>query len=244
LDDGARGYMTNKPTRGFKKSIKFDPREFGKFSGDPEAAWLPDGRLMKLLTEFTFTDAAKKPWIAPKDSKVDGASIPKVFWSLIGGPYEGKYRNASVVHDVACMVQKERWQDVHHMFFDACRAGGLEEKLAKVMFAAVWHYGPRWPKRKAAARTLRSSDDLLRASAVIEDDPGISLRSIEAFTHPRLAAAVSDLRLARERRYYAAARETVELEEKLAKGEFVPGQPVDLGKSHRGAPARACDPLG
>src|SRR5712692_9140850 len=30
------------------------------------------------------------------------ASIPRAFWSVIGGPLEGQYRNASVFHDVAC----------------------------------------------------------------------------------------------------------------------------------------------
>ena len=239
--------MNNKPTRGSKMSVKSDASEFGKFSGDPEASWLPDGRLMKLLSEFTFTDAAKSRWIAPKNAKVDGASIPKVFWSVIGGPYEGKYRNASVVHDVACEPpHKKRWQDVHRMFYAACRAGDLEEKLAKVMFAAVYHFGPRWdmPNRKATARTLRSSDDLLRASAVIEDDPRISLRSIEAFTHPRLTAAVSDLRASRERDYYLAAREMVDLEEQLSKGEFVPGRPVNLGRPRRTSRGGGADRLG
>jgi len=239
--------MTNKSTRGSKTSAKSDPREFGKFSGDPETSWLPDGRLMKLLSEFTFTDATKNCWIAPIDAEIDGASIPKVFWSVIGGPYEGKYRNASVVHDVACgPPHKKRWQDVHRMFYAACRAGDLEEKLAKIMFAAVYHFGPRWdmPSGKAAARTLRSSDDLLRASVVIDEDPGISLRSIEAFTHPRLAAVVSDLQVSRERDYYLATREMVDLEEELAKGEFVPGRPVNLGKSRRAAQGRTADRLG
>ena len=44
----------------------------------------------------------KKTWTAPKGAKVDGASIPQLFWTPIGGPFEGKYRYASVIHDTEC----------------------------------------------------------------------------------------------------------------------------------------------
>jgi hypothetical protein len=69
--------------------------------GNVKAEWLPDGRSMKLLETFRYVDANGVAWAAPKDSVVDGASIPQEFWTFIGGPFEGKYRNASVCHDVA-----------------------------------------------------------------------------------------------------------------------------------------------
>ena len=52
---------------------------------------------MTLLDDFGYVDPGKITWKAPKGHKIDGASIPPVFWSFIGGPFEGKYRNASVV---------------------------------------------------------------------------------------------------------------------------------------------------
>lgn len=66
-------------------------------------------------------------------------------WSFIGGPFEGKYRNASVIHDVACDLALRRWEDVHEAFFNAMRAGGVEVIKAKIMYGAVYHFGPRWP---------------------------------------------------------------------------------------------------
>jgi hypothetical protein len=30
------------------------------------------------------------------------------------------------------------------MFYEACRCGGLPENQAKVVYAAVYHFGPRW----------------------------------------------------------------------------------------------------
>ena len=68
-----------------------------------------------------------------------------MFWSIIGGPYEGKYRFASIVHDRYCVDHGGRtWKEVHRMFHHACLAGGTDPQLAKLMYAAVYHFGPRW----------------------------------------------------------------------------------------------------
>ena len=83
----------------------------------------------------------------PAGSVVDGASIPQVFWSLVGGPFEGEYRNASVVHDVACDRKSEPWEAVHLMFYNACRCGGVGEKKAKLLYWAVYLGGPRWVRK-------------------------------------------------------------------------------------------------
>ena len=56
---------------------------------------------MTLLNELRYTDPKGVVWIAPAGSVIDGASIPRALWSFMGGPFEGKYRNASVLHDVA-----------------------------------------------------------------------------------------------------------------------------------------------
>ena len=117
---------------------------FGHFKGKVTAKWLPDGRTMKLTRRFAYIAPGGKRWNAPRGSVVDGASIPKACWSIIGGPFEGKFRNASVVHDVACNEMTQPWQEVHEMFYNACRCGGVGELKAKTMYAAVYHRGPRW----------------------------------------------------------------------------------------------------
>jgi hypothetical protein len=76
--------------------------EFGTFDGKVQAEWLPDGRSMRLLAPFTYTDPNGAVWEAPAGAVVDGASIPRFAWSVTGGPFTGKYRNASVIHDVTC----------------------------------------------------------------------------------------------------------------------------------------------
>jgi hypothetical protein len=63
---------------------------------------------------------------------------------VIGGPFEGKFRNAAVIHDAACEVQAEPWEDVHRMFYDACRCGRVGIGKAQTMYWAVYQFGPRW----------------------------------------------------------------------------------------------------
>ena len=118
----------------------------GKYIGDVVAKWLDDGRTMELQQDFAFVDPSGTEWISPKGSKVDGASIPRVAWTLIGGPFEGKYRNASVIHDVACQQQTRPWQVVHRVFYDAMLASGVDSTKALTMYAAVLIKGPKWSR--------------------------------------------------------------------------------------------------
>src|SRR5262245_62832987 len=100
--------------------------KWGFYDGQPVTKWNPDGRTMTLLTELRYTDPKGNVWVAPIGSVVDGASIPRYLWSLMGGPFEGKYRNASVLHDVAYGAKKQPWQDCDRMFYYAMRCSGVK----------------------------------------------------------------------------------------------------------------------
>jgi hypothetical protein len=117
---------------------------YGKFSGDPEVRWKvsarePD-RDMNLLSDFHFVDPASRMWHAPKESTVDGASIPRALWTVVGAPFCGDYRRASVVHDVACVDagnDKKKRKAADQMFFYACRAGGCSWSQSVVLYIGV-----------------------------------------------------------------------------------------------------------
>ena len=134
----------------------------GKFVGQVVAQWLDDGRKMKLVEPFGYIDPTGLSWDAPIGSVVDGASIPQVAWSVIGGPFEGKYRNASVIHDVACEQRLRPWPDVHRNFYYGMLASGVDEKLAKVMYGAVYQFGPRWSLSVRRVVPLSDVDVALR----------------------------------------------------------------------------------
>jgi hypothetical protein len=119
----------------------------GKFEGRVVVEWLSNAvpeRDMRLLEPFAFIDSGGKRWQVPAGAVINGASIPQSVWSLVGSPYTGNYRRASVVHDYYCDTRSEPWEQVHRMFYAAMMAGGVNEAQAKVFYAAVYAGGPRW----------------------------------------------------------------------------------------------------
>ena len=118
--------------------------KWGYYNGEPVTKWNPDGRTMTLLTELRYTDPHGEVWDAPIGSVVDGASIPRYLWSIMGGPFEGQYRNASVLHDVAYDRHNRPWQDCDRMFYNAMRCSGVNAVEAKTMYYALYKFGHHW----------------------------------------------------------------------------------------------------
>ena len=68
----------------------------GEFSGTPKLEFFDTpgvpNRNVRVIDDFTFTEAANGTvWAAPSGSIIDGASIPRVLWSLVGSPITGDY---------------------------------------------------------------------------------------------------------------------------------------------------------
>jgi hypothetical protein len=131
---------------------------WGYYSGFPETRWDPDGRSMTLLNELRYTDPMGLVWIAPAGSAVDGASIPKSLWSIMGGPFEGKYRNASVLHDVAYEQHDRPWQECDRMFYNAMRCSGVSAVEAGTMYYALYKFGRHWKYTIKKAKPVKGSD--------------------------------------------------------------------------------------
>jgi len=142
---------------------------WGYFSGQVEARWQNDGVTMVLLNELRYTDPYGEVWVAPAGSRVDGASIPRAFWSIMGGPFEGKYRNASVLHDVAYEEQKRSPKEVDLMFYNAMRASGVGAVTAKTMYYSLLRHGRHWKHKQA---TPVNPDAPARGSAVAPGEVG------------------------------------------------------------------------
>lgn len=127
--------------------------EFGRFTSSPKLEFVDEGpgkgRDMRLLEDLTYIDPSGGDWTAQKGFQTDGASIPQVFWSFVGGPFDGPYRNAAIIHDWFCDKKDRRWQDVHRIFYYASRAAGVQQVKAKILYAAVMFGGPRWGKGRS-----------------------------------------------------------------------------------------------
>jgi hypothetical protein len=113
--------------------------DYGAFSGDPVTRWLSDGRTMQLVEPFSYTDPDGRVWAVPAGFLTDGASIPRALWSTVGGPFEGPYRVAALLHDYVCAIHTtagER-QAGDRMFYRACLCAGCSDAEARRLFAGV-----------------------------------------------------------------------------------------------------------
>jgi hypothetical protein len=146
------------------------------FDGDVDTRWLVHGgadREMELLSEFAFVDSAGYRWAAHAGEKVDGASIPDQVWSaVVGTPFIGDYRRASVVHDVACERHEKTSREAHRMFYEAMLADGTEKGRALLFYTAVRLFGPQWDQQLGFRPMLahRAQDiDFDRLEAALDD---------------------------------------------------------------------------
>lgn len=131
------------------------------------------GSNMRLGEEFAYVDPSGKRWVAAADLETDGASIPAVLYPVVGHPFDGAYLKAAIVHDAACPSEVDNWRDAHLMFYHALRRCGLGETKSKIMYAAVYHFGPRWadPAQPTVTTTSPFEGNIVgRKLAAIESD--------------------------------------------------------------------------
>jgi hypothetical protein len=145
-----RTFVTIMLSAPFATAVSSSTQAQARFEGRVLAEWdKTSGRKMILAEPFTYIDAKGRRWPVPKGTVVDGASIPRVFWSVIGGPFEGLYRGASVIHDFYCDARNRRHADVHLVFHEAMLTDGVSPKRAWLMYQAVDRFGPRWEEPQA-----------------------------------------------------------------------------------------------
>ena len=68
------------------------------YTQKPEMSPVESQNWMKLDSDWSFFIDDKPIWI-PKDYYYDGASIPRLFWSVIGSPFEPDLQAPALAHD-------------------------------------------------------------------------------------------------------------------------------------------------
>lgn len=107
----------------------------------------------RLAKQFTFGGkCGQKGGIIPAGFEFDGASIPSLFWSLVGSPFSANLLRAALIHDFryreifgtnSNLTRAEKRAAVKladSEFYENLREAGNRKVLAAVMFAAVRAY--------------------------------------------------------------------------------------------------------
>ena len=125
-------------------------------------AVLGDGRV-RLLEDVTFEIqdlcGVRVEIDVPKGFESDGASIPRMFWSIVGHPMSGGPLRAALIHDHLCNEARtpraRRFADT--IFVWVLEESGVPQWRRLAMFWAVRLYGVcvwPWVSRFAAAQRL------------------------------------------------------------------------------------------
>jgi Protein of unknown function (DUF1353) len=142
---------------------------FGHSVGKFVAEFGGDGRRVTLMEPFGYVDPAGQQWNVPDGYKTDGASVPAALWALYP-PFTGSYRSAAVIHDYYCDNKERSWQDTHKVFYFAMRAANVDERTAKIMYGAVYLFGPRWgPGTRPGQRNARPEATPEQQEAVVKE---------------------------------------------------------------------------
>ena len=147
--DKIQSYLPDYAKAFFSKSVLPANVKAGTFKGQVKVLFVdpkgPDDRNVQLLEPFGYKDSKGVDWDVPAGTISDGASIPWSLWTFIGGPYDGPYRDAAILHDYFCDQKTRTWEQVHAMFLEAALKRGTTESIAQTMYAGILYGGPRWP---------------------------------------------------------------------------------------------------
>lgn len=97
-----------------------------------DAEPLADLEVYKLLTSIIIDGT-----LIPKGYLWDGASIPRVFWPIVGSPFDPKLMAPSLYHDFKYDVGLGARKDADLGFRKLLIVNGVSKSRAKVMYFAV-----------------------------------------------------------------------------------------------------------
>lgn len=100
-------------------------------------------RKYKVLEDY---DTRYKGIIVPAGFVCDGASIPRVFWSIVGGPFSADHMTAAVVHDYLYGAGLTTRAEDDEVFLAIMRDHGAGLIKRRLMYHAVRGFG-HWSKK-------------------------------------------------------------------------------------------------
>lgn len=120
------------------------PLGHGSFVGATIVDFEENGHGVRLRRDLVYHDTQGRLWSAPEGTICRGECLPPGVWNLLGPPFFGPHREASIIHEHYCRMRAGVASDVHQMFYEACRAGGVAEPVARLALRELRLHGPGW----------------------------------------------------------------------------------------------------
>ena len=114
---------------------------------------LPGGRKVRVVESFSY-DIGKKGGTTievPVGFVSDGASIPKIFWFIVGSPLTGKYRGAAILHDYLYYSTRYPRKRCDEIFLEAMTVLKVNKVKRTIIFWAVRIFGDiAWDRHRGS----------------------------------------------------------------------------------------------
>ena len=187
-----------------------------------------------LKSDLYYTDSTGTVWKANTGDVTDGASIPDVFVPLVGDRFEPDFLPAAIIHDhYTNDDHKVRpWTDTARVFYQAMVTNQTPVSKAKVMYYAVYVFGPHWGQLKPGQFCGDHCINIAPHEYAIESDG--SDKKLEALAPPVGGG------LFYVEPPHANASDVPELADvkKMVEAAEVSGNPMSLGELERQATIR------
>jgi Protein of unknown function (DUF1353) len=114
-----------------------------------------DGMSAEVIDGLQYKEEGGRSWRIPSGAIVESRCFSTVLLALIGQPFEGLIKNASLLYNYFCLNQTRARDDVNGMFREAMLASGIQEGEVNVLYNAVVRFGPNWNVRGIDPACLR-----------------------------------------------------------------------------------------
>lgn len=94
------------------------------------------GEKYRLLDDISFFIGTREIHI-PKGVEFDGASIPRLFWSLIGSPFEPDFMEAALIHDYCFYTKCCSFMEANNLFKAKLKTNGVSAWRRGLMWVSV-----------------------------------------------------------------------------------------------------------
>lgn len=115
----------------------------GRFTTRPAIVPQPDDQ-WSFAEDLVWVQDNGLTLTVPAGTAMNGASIPRAFWGLIGHPLETEFVYPAGLHDWECQTRRTPSPIVHQRFREALRAEGVGTIRRAAMYRAVRLFGPRF----------------------------------------------------------------------------------------------------
>lgn len=124
-----------------------------------------DGRHYRVVSDFRAPAVRGWLYMVLAGFVYDGASVPRIFWRLIGSPFTGLYAPAALVHDVLYGAQVTTRKEADGVFLALMKVYGVGFVKRQLIYRALRIGGWASWRRKTADDIAEAKGFLVMSAA-------------------------------------------------------------------------------